>query len=177
MMRANFNRVATVGAFFFALSPSIAAAQPAPISYRTVPFVEDTGSFRGAVGPEAKSFTAFRQEVRVPGAPWVQLRFGDHNLGSESYVTVTSLKDGASQRLDSLSLSQWQNSTALFNGDAVKVELHVAPGEEGIFFRIEEVIAGETVSSRERQRAFGSGGRKGRDEAICGTPRRPHCLG
>ena len=34
----------------------------------------------------------------------------------------------------------------MFNGDAVEVELYVAPGEDGIFFRIEEVTAKRSVA-------------------------------
>lgn len=146
----------------------IATAQPAPFPSRTVPFTSDIGRFRGAIGPEAEDFTASRQVVRIPGALWLRLRIGDHNLGAESYITVTSLKDGEQQRLDAKGLRLWQNQTAMFNGDVVEVELHVAPGEEGIFFRIEEVTAGEAVSGRRTEGGVETADEGPAAEAICG---------
>jgi len=93
----------------------------------------------------AKSAVAFRQVVRTPGVPWLRLHISDYNLGAQSYITITSLLDGGRQRLDARSLPQWGNWTAFFNGEAVEMELHVAPGEKGVFVRIEEIIAGARV--------------------------------
>lgn len=170
MKRIMLVKLAISGALLLALSPSGVMAQPAPFPSRTAPLVSDTGTFRGAVGPEAESFTASRQVVRIPGALWLRLRFGDHNLGAESYVTVTSLKDGEQQRLDAEALRLWQNQTAMFNGDAVEVELHVAPEEEDIFFRIEEVIAGESVNERSGDLLDTEALSEGQaPEAICGS--------
>jgi hypothetical protein len=168
-VKRKLNGVAALGIQVLALSPCIASAQPAPFPARTVPFSTDTGRFRGAIGPETESFTASRQTVRIPGAHWLRLRFGDHNLGAESYVTITSLKNGEQQRLDAESLRLWQNQTAMFSGDAVAVELHVAPGEDGIFFRIEEVIAGEAVSGSGSDGGAETAGEGPGTEAICGT--------
>ena len=170
MKKFAFVGVAAIGAILLALFPSAATAQPAPFPSRTVPLASDTGAFRGAIGPEAESFTASRQLVEIPGALWLRLRFGDHDLGAESYVTVTSLEDGEQQRLDAEALRLWQDQTAMFNGDAVEVELHVAPGEEGIFFRIEEVVAGESVDEHRGElleRGALSDGQA--PEAICGA--------
>lgn len=168
-MKRILNRVAVV-ALVLALAPSIATAQPAPFPSKTVPFTSDTRRFRGAIGPKKESFVASRQVVRIPGALWLRLRFGDHNLGAESYITVTSRKDGEQQRLDTQSLRLWQNQTAMFNGDAVEVKLHVAPGEEDIFFRIEEVVAGESVSERRGKRLSTEALSEGQVPfAICGA--------
>lgn len=124
------------------------AQQPAaPVPYHTEPYTRPSaGVFRGAEGPQAEALTAVSETVRAPGAPWLRLRFRDYNLGENSFIVITSLQDGASQRLDAQTLSQWGDTTAFFNGDAVKIELHVAPGEDGIFYRIEELIVGEQVS-------------------------------
>jgi hypothetical protein len=38
--------------------------------------------------------------------------------------------------------------TAFFNGDAVKIELNVAPEEKGIYYSIEDIMAGEQVGTQ-----------------------------
>lgn len=83
--------------------------------------------------------------VNVPNAPWLQIHFGKCNLGSRSYVTLTALEDGARQRFDSSSLSEWHNASALFNGGQVEIEVHVASGEEDIFISIDGLVVGERV--------------------------------
>jgi hypothetical protein len=42
-----------------------------------------------------------------------------------------------------LSLHQWQSASAFFNGEAVEVELYVAPGDNGIFFEVWALTVGE----------------------------------
>lgn len=81
--------------------------------------------------------------VQAPQAPWIRAHFGACHLGEKSYVTITSLLDGDSQRLDARSLVDYQNATVYFNGDALDVQLHVAPGEVGIFAAINGVTYGD----------------------------------
>ena len=90
--------------------------------------------------------TAFREVVTVSGAPYLRLHFGEYNLGEESFITVTSLRDSNSQRLNSISMVHYRSLSAYFNGDAVELELHVAPGEKGIFIDMKEVTVGEKSS-------------------------------
>jgi len=92
---------------------------------------------------------AFRKTVRSPNAPWLRLRVSEYNLGKNSFITVTSLKDGDEQKLNAATLQEWDNGTAYFNGDAVEVMLTVAPGENGIFFRVNEIIAGVVADTPE----------------------------
>src|SRR5262245_23668000 len=111
----------TVAALLF--FPAITGGQPAPVPFRTEPYVQpDRGTFRGPVGLGTETFTAVREVVRAPGAPWIRLRFGGYHLGARSFITVTSLQDGATQRLNAGTLAQWKNTTALFNGDAAEVQ-------------------------------------------------------
>ncbi len=71
--------------------------------------------------------------VRVPGAPWLQLYFEDVQLsgsvreGTQSYIMLTSVADGGVQTLNATHMTQWQNTSAYFNGDAVRVELVAYP--------------------------------------------------
>jgi V8-like Glu-specific endopeptidase len=120
--------------------PAVVAAQTAPLRQHTERYTLDSGLHAGLQGRVAEVFT---DVVSVPGAPWLRLTFSDFHLGRGSYLTVTSRQDGAQQRLDAAGIAQWYNASAYFNGDAVEVALHVAPGDQGVFVRMEEVVVGE----------------------------------
>jgi trimeric autotransporter adhesin len=104
-------------------------------------------SYSVKLGKPARSVASqeatLREIVRVPGAPWLRLHISEYNLGEHSYLILTSLQDQGRQRLDARALPQWGNATAFFNGEAVEVELHVAPGEAGVFVSIGELTVGE----------------------------------
>lgn len=102
-----------------------AAAQeilPHEIARRTEPLAIDSGAINARPGAGA----AWETTVRFDGAPWLRLFFAEAALAPGAYVRVTSLFDGHSQVLPGWALEAWSNSTAYFNGDALKVEL-VAP--------------------------------------------------
>jgi hypothetical protein len=121
-------------------APATRQGQLASIPYQRQPYHLDSGVHENRA---AQPSMAVRQVIRVPGVPWLRLRFSAHHLGAKSYLTITSLKDDSQQRLDATTIRQWRDTSAYFNGDAVQVELHVAPQEQGIFFRVDEIIAGE----------------------------------
>lgn len=139
-MKAKILQKVLLSGFLLLSVPVIAMAQSEPIPFHKELYSLSSGVHESLAGETA---VAFHQAVRVPGAPWLQLHFSEYNLGTRSYITVTSLKDAEMQRLDANSLQDWGDSTAYFNGDAVEVELHVAVGEQNIFFRIPEVTVGE----------------------------------
>ncbi|MBO6514032.1 MAG: trypsin-like peptidase domain-containing protein [Phycisphaerales bacterium] len=72
--------------------------------------------------------------VRVEDADWLRLEFGQVDLsslsenGRESYIRVTSLLDGYEQYLDFEALQVWGNTSAYFNGNAVRVEIMASAG-------------------------------------------------
>lgn len=74
---------------------------------------------------------------------WLRLNFGDVDLGRQSAITITSTHDGGDQILDSRSMPQWENSSAVFNGDELAIELHGSPIDQGIFFTIDSLVVGE----------------------------------
>jgi len=100
----------------------------------------------------------FSEQITMPGATWVQLRFGKVLLagevgsGEESYLLITSLLDGAFQYLNAEHLEQWLHQSAYFNGDTVLVELIAYPGTGVNHLTIDEVATGEPVG----------------EESICG---------
>ena len=128
------------GLAFLLCLPAVVSAQTAPLQYHTESVTHYSG-FQGNLGSTAR--TAYREVVTVPGAPWLRLQFEDVSLGRSSYLTVTSLADGAEQRLDAAALAQWQNTTAFFNGDALEVALHVGAGDTDAYVRVSEVMVGE----------------------------------
>jgi V8-like Glu-specific endopeptidase len=72
-----------------------------------------------------------------PGAATIRLHISDYDLGAASYLTLVSLADGDVQRLDGRTIPESYDWSALFNGDAVDVQLHVAPGDLGVFVEID----------------------------------------
>jgi V8-like Glu-specific endopeptidase len=110
-------------------------------------------------GP-AKQETIVRGIVHVPDAKWLRLQISEFNLGKESYLILSSLQDKGKQRLNAQSLMEWGKSSAYFNGEAVEAELHIAPGETGVFVRIAELLVG--VEPKEGNRQF----------TICGVDNR-----
>ena len=97
----------------------------------------------GHDGDGWKDHVAFRSVIRVDGAPWLQILFGDCDLGKGSYLTITSLEDGAVQRHHAESLEHYRYWSAGFNGDAVEVALHVSSGDKNVFFNVKEMLVGE----------------------------------
>jgi hypothetical protein len=98
-------------------------------------------------GRASGKYVAFRETVSIPHAPWLRLHFGDVDLGESSFITIISLEDGAKQHLDAESIIHYRGSSAFFNGGAVEVELNIEPGDEGVFFQLKEVTAGEKPQS------------------------------
>jgi V8-like Glu-specific endopeptidase len=69
----------------------------------------------------------FRDELRAEGANSLRLRFGATNLPPGSELRLTGLRDGAVQRFDAASLRDWNSWSAVFNGEAVVLELRAGP--------------------------------------------------
>lgn len=87
--------------------------------------------------------SAFREIIERPGTRWMRLRIGEHDLGRASYITIMSLKDGQIQHHTAATLEEWSNWSAIFGGDAVEVELHVAPDDVGVFVDVDAVAFAE----------------------------------
>lgn len=135
----------------------LAGAAPAQLGAREVPWPISSGLHAG--GAEWH-LPVFETVVEVPDAPWLRLRFAAADLGSTSFLLVTSLHDGAHQVLDARSIVHYGMRTAGFNGDSVSIELFAGPGDAGVHFELGEVIAGEqtTGSTQELWCGNGSGG-------------------
>lgn len=118
-------------------------AQTAPLQYYIQSYHLESGVFDGDGSPENNPVEVFSSVVELHSVPWLQLHFSDSNLGSESYIIIKSLYDGLWQKLNSVSLEQWNNFSAYFNGNAVEIKLFLAPSDRQVFIHIDEIVVGE----------------------------------
>ena len=113
------------------LAVAEAAAQANPLEQIEVAVALDSGP---VVSTADQRGVIFEGVVEVPDALWVRLTFDravlgvDPKTGRGATLRMTSLADGASQTHTATTLRQWGNTSAYFNGDAVKVELIADPG-------------------------------------------------
>ncbi len=91
-------------------------------------------------------------------------------MGRGSSITITSLQDGGDQVLDGRTLPQWQNASAVFNGDAVEIELNIAPDDENVYFVIDGVVVGDPQDVPTSE-AIHEGTEPG-TESLCGADNR-----
>ncbi len=127
----------------FLFLPINVFGQTAPLEYEIHGYKLDSGSLNGNENFGSNPELVYSAVVEVHDIPWIQLHFDKVNLGKESYIIITSLFDHYWQKLDAASLQQWNNYSAFFNGNSVKLELFVAPFDKGIFVSIDEVVAGK----------------------------------
>jgi len=131
--------------FSFTVLSTNLFAQPAQIPYHVEPYELESGYFDGSGTLGANPKDVFTGYVEIHDVPWIQLYFSDFNLGKESYLIIRSLKDDLWQRLDAVSIEQWQHFSAFFNGNAVEIKLFAAPGDRELFIKINEVVVGEWI--------------------------------
>jgi hypothetical protein len=137
---------AALGAAVLALAPREARAEG--FHFRTLPLVSESGLFDGDA---AEPREAWSTTVRAPGAAVVRVAFAEAQLGAGSWITIRSLADGAVHRLDAKSLPEWGRMSALLNGEAAEVTLHVAPGDRDVFVRLAGVAGSEPPTRIESQ--------------------------
>lgn len=137
----------------FLLFAGIAFAQTAPLAQQDLPYDLDSGFVRNL----AESRTViFAEEIVVPKAAYLRLRFAEVQLGETprrgqpTVLRITSLEDGAVQHLNALHLEQWRNTSAYFNGDAVRLELIADAGAQPSRVVIERIWAGPFLSPTEK---------------------------
>ncbi|MEM7165495.1 MAG: hypothetical protein AAF581_08525 [Planctomycetota bacterium] len=113
------------------LTGGLASAQIVdPVPHYEVPLAIDSGWVTSQSTTRGVIYSTY---VDVPGAAWLQLRFDDVVLGQcpqggrPTELRITSLLDGAEQRMQAHHVRQWQKSTAYFNGDSLLVELVADP--------------------------------------------------
>ncbi|MBL9141384.1 MAG: hypothetical protein JNK53_05905, partial [Phycisphaerae bacterium] len=133
-------------------SAAAADTDQAPVAQSVIPmridsgWVQNTGHARGA---------AYTTVVRVPGRAWIRLKLEDASLGrtprggEPTVVRVTSILDGAAQTLTANALTQWSNTSAYFNGDAVLIEVIADPNAAASRLVLAHVTCGANLTPGE----------------------------
>jgi V8-like Glu-specific endopeptidase len=81
--------------------------------------------------------------IEIPSATSLRIYFSEVHLNFGSYILITSLEDGATQRLSAATLAQWENSSAYFNGNKVRISLIKAKTDASSSFKITQVEVGK----------------------------------
>ena len=115
------------------------AGQAVPLEQANVAVLVDTGLVANTA---AKVGTIFRTVVKVPEASWIRLTFEEARLADGTVLRMTSLADGAIQHHTATTLEQWNDTSAYFNGNAVRIELIAQPGDEQSRILITNVLIG-----------------------------------
>ena len=105
---------------------------------RRLPYHVDSGP-RESLVVRAEPASVFEEVVRVEGAAWLRVYFGQVQLAAGSFIRITAAADNEVQELDASVLAMWQNASAYFNGDTVVVELMAAAGTAGNRLVIKDV--------------------------------------
>ncbi len=132
-----------------AIAPLFAAAetlaQPEPFPQVAVVRNIDSGPVTNSTGIRGAAFSTI---VAVPGVAWLRLTFDQALLGAAppggqpTLLVLTSLRDGATQHHRTLTLQQWSNTSACFNGESVRLEIIADPGAKPSRVAISTVLAG-----------------------------------
>ncbi len=118
-------------------------SQTAELSYQVEPYVLESGVYNGNGVYGSVPVKVFSATVQLHNIPWLQLHFSDANLGNESYVLIKSKDSDSGQRLDAISIEQWNYFSAFFNGEQVDIELFVGAMDQNIYINLAEVLAGD----------------------------------
>ena len=111
-------------------------------AHRTVQWVQPSAV---ASGPLSNATNQPQEKVvgllQAPAASRVRVEVTRAALGRASKVRFVSVKDGQSQTLDQAQLEMWSWKSALFNGDTVRLEVILAPGDRDVSIEVKQILA------------------------------------
>jgi len=117
---------------------------------RTRPFklvprsaVVESGVFDGTGTADGTHEPVFTEMISAEDTPWMRVHFSDYDLGTGSFIILTSLFDGDWQRLDSTTLPIWSDTSGVFNGADVELALYVAPEDTGVFINVDRILVAD----------------------------------
>jgi V8-like Glu-specific endopeptidase len=131
---------------YFALGPS-ADAQPAPAPFRIVTELTAEGVTLSAL--TARSAQEPR-DIRVPEAKWLQIVFGEFNLGESGQLKIEGVNSREVQNFNQETLEAWGGTTARFRATHLRLSVEFDPVDEAdeIFYVIEQILVGEPAEAR-----------------------------
>lgn len=94
---------------------------------------------------EEQSKIVWSSSLDVPDATWLRVEFSACELGANSYVVLTAEANQTSHRLNTITMQQWRQCSGALKGGRVRVDLHAAPGDTGVFVNVSRVLAGMRV--------------------------------
>ena len=119
------------------------SAQTSPLEYTIYTYQFESEVYDGDGTRTSVPTEILIGEIQMEDIPWLQLHFSDYNLGNQSYIIIKSLFDGKWQKLDAVSIKQWNSYSAFFNGNAVEIKLYLFPTDHNIFIKINELNVGK----------------------------------
>ena len=147
-MRAILASVCAMPCVLVATMPTLAQE---PIEPLFVPVSVESGLVWGGdpgarPADEMGRVAIYGHTIEVNGGAWMRVDFGSVELGEApaggppTIVRLTSLRDGAEQRLEARHVEQWRHMSAFFNGGAVRVEILSDPMAEPSSITIDRVL-------------------------------------
>lgn len=118
-------------------------AQPVEIPFYHQGYQLESGYHNGSGDINDDFVNAYSTTISLQDVPWLRIHFSDIHLGENSYMIIRSTLDDYWQRLDAVSIQQWYNHSAFFNGGTLEIELYVHPMDDKVHFNIDELIVGE----------------------------------
>ncbi len=125
-------------------------------SLMDIPYTMESGVFNGAgtgqdvngeesVNVDENAQLLYSTIIQAEDTPWMRIHFSSYNLGENSYIKLTSLLDGDSQFLDANYMLIWSDTSGIFNGTEVELEVYVAPQDNGIFVNVDKILVADPV--------------------------------
>jgi V8-like Glu-specific endopeptidase len=144
-----------------------AGAEPAPAPFHVLTGPTATDETRAAL--TARS-AAEPREVRVPQAEWLQIEFGEFNLGATGKLTIEDVGSGQTQTFTQEQLEAWEGQSAIFRSNHLRLSTEVSADEAGeIFYEINQILVGEPLEGRRPETPPGGEERSLAEESQCGA--------
>lgn len=141
-----FRKLLRMAIVFSMLIAGAAIAQQSETPFFMATYEMESG-LKSAPMTAEKPVLVFSDDVYVPKIPWLRVFFENVALGENSYLQLTALADGARQTLTARTIAEWENASAFFNGDRIRIELFAAPGDIDVRFSVKDVMVGEWVGN------------------------------
>ena len=154
--------------FWSLLLCNLVFAQSLQIPYHNEILDKTLKDFQPDLSKSNEMYSVSSVKIGVKEAPFLRVFFDDCNLGNNSYIKMTSFYDGYTQILNTEKLQRWKNSSMIFNGDTLLVELYESEFDNNINIRFDYLLVGEKNNN---QSSGNQGNIKSPDEiqTICGS--------
>jgi V8-like Glu-specific endopeptidase len=152
---------------FILLVVSIGArAEPAPAPFHIITasnaeaLIREALTFRNATEP---------RDVLVPEAAWLQIEFGDFDLGETGILKIEDVDTGELQTFNQQQLEAWGGMSAIFKSTHLLLSVDTNADAGGpLFYEIKRIFVGEPLEDRLYETPSGSEESISVNEVQCG---------